>query len=230
MSLVVSVLVVVAFAFLCRRPLRLHPGVFYCVAVVISAFGIYLTMNPAPSAVVRVVAFAIQKGHVGFSMFILVMFIGVFARSSVVRKALAPVRAELSIMGSILIAGHFIPYLSSYLSMAADLFSLRPAVATSCILAVLLLVLLVPLFATSFPRVKKAMPAHWWMRVQRLAYPFFILAFFHLFGFFFAALLNGSPRAVTMCIVYAAILVAYVVARVHRRIADEKADAAIEQS
>lgn len=59
MSLVVSVLVVVAFAFLCRRPLRLHPGVFYCVAVVIAAFGIYFTMNPAPSAVVRVVAFAI---------------------------------------------------------------------------------------------------------------------------------------------------------------------------
>lgn len=230
MSLVVSALVVVAFAFLCRRPLRSYPGVFYCAAAVIAAFGIYFTMNPAPSAAVRAVAFAIQKGHVGFSMFALVMFVGVFARSSFVRKALAPVRAELSIMGSILIAGHFIPYLSSYLSMAADLFSLRPAVAVSCILAVLLLVLLIPLFVTSFPQVKKAMQAHQWMCVQRLAYPFFILAFFHLFGFFFSALLNGSSRAIAMCVMYAAVLVAYVVARVRRRIVDGKVDVAIERS
>ena len=220
MSLVVSAVIVVAFCFAFRRLIKSYPAVFYVLAVLVAAFGIYFTLNTSPSPLVRSMAFAIQKGHVGFSMLALVMFVGVFGDQSSIRRALAPVRGELSIMGSILIAGHFVPYIASYFSMLGALFSLKPTVAASCLIAIVLLCLLAVLFVTSFTYAKKRMNAHTWKCVQMLAYPFFGLVFLHLLGFFLVPLLAGSSKAAVSCGIYAAVLVLYIALRVRRYMID----------
>lgn len=223
MSLVVSAVVVTAFAFAFRRPIAAHPAAFYVLAAAIAALGVHFTWNPVASDAVRAFAFAVQKGHVGFSMLALVMFVGVFAECSRARRALAPIRGELSIAGGVLIAGHFILYLASYAGMLGSFGALKPAVAASCLIAVVLLALLAVLFVTSFPQVKRLMGAKPWKRVQMLAYPFFALAFAHLLGFFAVPLANGSPRAQVMCALYAAVFLAYAALRVRRRAIDGSA-------
>ena len=130
-----------------------------------------LRSTPSPGGMVRALAYAIQKGHPGFSMLALVMFVGVFDRKSVVRRALGPVRGELSIIGAILMLAHAVPYLANYLAMAGAVFSLKPSVQMSLALAVVLLFLLGVLAVTSIKALSVRMDARTWKRIQRLVYP-----------------------------------------------------------
>ena len=160
MSQIVSATLVVAFAVVFRGAVKQRPVLFYVLAALVAAVGMYFTFNPSPGGMVRALAYAIQKGHPGFSMLALVMFVGVFDRKSVVRRALGPVRGELSIIGAILMLAHAVPYLANYLAMAGAVFSLKPSVQMSLALAVVLLFLLGVLAVTSIKALSVRMEAH----------------------------------------------------------------------
>jgi DMSO/TMAO reductase YedYZ heme-binding membrane subunit len=222
MSLIVSLIAATAFAVLCAKPLRHAPWVFYLLAALVAAGGIYLTYQPVSSAIIRSIVFAIQKGQVAFSLFAVVMFIGVFGQDSKARRLLNPVRAELSIIAALLIVGHFVPYLSNYLGYAASLLSLRLSILSSLAIALILLVLLVLLTATSLGAVKRRMDTVRWKAVQRLAYPFFGLIFCHLLGYLLIPALNGSGRAILGVAVYTAVFGAYTALRARRALVERR--------
>jgi len=216
-------LTAVAFTVLCAKPLRHAPWVFYVLAALIAVAGVYFTYNPLPSQVLRSVIFAIQKGQVAFSLFAVVMFIGVFEKDSKVRRLLNPVRAELSIVAAILITAHFTPYLSNYLSYATSLFSLRPSILSSLLIAMAMLILLILLTVTSINVVKKRIDAGKWKALQKLSYPFFALILLHLLGFFVVPALAGSSQAILQIIVYLLVFVSYTTLRTKKALADRQA-------
>lgn len=220
MSFAISIIIAVVFSIVFRKPLQRSPWVFYILAVLICAAGIYLTYSPLSNQIVRVIAYAIQKGHLGLALFAVVMFVGVFDRNSVVRRYFTPVRAELSIVASILIVGHLAPYLGNYFGHISSFFSLRPSIISSLIIALILLVLLILLFLTSFNFVKKKMDAGKWKSVQKLAYPFFGLIFFHLFGYLLIPTLSGSATALINVIIYGLLFILYSGLRVRRALLD----------
>jgi len=226
MSLIISLAVAIAFSAICARPLQRVPWLFYLLSLLVCGAGIYLTYNPLPYELVRSAVFAVQKGQLGFSFFVVVMFIGVFGHDSAIRRYLNPVRAELSIMAAFLMISHFVPYLINYLSLTAHLASLRPGIAASLMIALALLVLLALLTVTSFNAVKKRMEAHTWKTVQRLAYVFFGLTFFHMLGYLLTPALSGSGKAVFGVIAYTAIFLLYAVLRVRKAWADNRTDRA----
>jgi DMSO/TMAO reductase YedYZ heme-binding membrane subunit len=225
MSLIVTLVICIIFALLCAKPLHKLPWLFYLIALVIGIGGVYFTWFPNSNVVVRAIVYAIQKGHVAFSLFAIVMFIGVFAKDSWLRQRLGPVRGELSIMAAILIIAHFVPYARSYLQMGANLFSLRGSILLSFIMAVILLVLLVLLTITSIRVVKAHMQARPWKNIQRWAYVFFIAIFVHLSGFLLIPAIQGSTTAIVSIVVYYVIAIAYIIARLVRYNADKKATA-----
>lgn len=223
MSLIVSLIIMTVLAVVIRNPLKRFPVVFYALAVLVSIAGIYLTLYISPYPPVRAFAYAIQKGHVGFSLFAVVMFIGVFGANTAVRRYFNPVRAELSIVAAILIAGHFCLYLRNYLFMGGDLASLKPNVLFALILAFIILVLLIALTVTSFNAVKRKMKQKSWKNLQRTAYIFFALVYFHLLGYLLPAALAGMTTVTVNLIVYTVLFVAYAVFRVRRAVVDKKA-------
>lgn len=222
MSQIISAAVVVAFAAAFKGALKRHPAAFYALAALVAAAGVYFTFNPNPNGAARAVAFAIQKGHLGFSMLAVVMFVGVFDRGSAVRRALGPVRGELSIMGAILMLAHIVPYLANYVSMAGAVLSLKPSVQSSLVVAVVLLVLLGVLAATSFKAVRARIDPRTWKRVQVLAYPFFLLVFVHLLGYLAVPLRAGAPDVVVGFAFYAVVFASYLVLRARRFVLDKR--------
>ena len=223
MSIIVSFVLMAAFSYFAVKPVKKFAVVFYVIAILISIFGIYFTWNPTNSDILRTITYAIQKGHLGFSLLIVVMFIGVFAQDSIIRRRLTPVRAELSIIGSILIVGHFIPYLMGYLGIIGNLLNMRVSILISLLISVVILVLLVLLAVTSFNFVKKRMSKKAWIGIQRLAYVFFGLVFCHLFGFLIVPASAGDVTAQINLAFYGIVLVSYVSLRIRRAILDKAA-------
>jgi len=224
MNFLVTLIAVIAISVVFRKPIKRFPAVFYIIAILIGVAGYYFTLNPVPNTVMRTFVFAIQKGHVGLSFFTLVMFVGVFDKTSPIRDFFNPIRAELSIMGAILILAHLAPYISNYLKISSSLLLLGVNQMISLVLAFVLLVLLLFLTITSFNAVKRKMSVAAWKRIQALAYLFFGLTFLHLSGFLIIPAIKGSSVALTNLIVYAAIFVGYAVLRIRKAMVDKKTD------
>lgn len=224
MSQIISAAAVVVFVAVFKGTLKRHPAAFYALAALVAAIGVYFTFNPSPNGAARAIVFAIQKGHLGFSMLAIVMFVGVFDRGSAVRRALGPVRGELSIIGAILMLAHAVPYLANYVSMAGAVFNLKPSVQVSLAIAAVLLVLLGVLAATSLKVVCARMDARTWKRIQVLAYPFFLLVFAHLLGYLIVPLRAGGGDVVVGFGFYAVVFASYLVLRTRRFILDRRVE------
>lgn len=224
MSQVMTLTLSIAFVAVFRNAIKSRPSAFYVLAAATACFGIYFTYQPAADDVVRAVAYAIQKGHVGFAFLAIVMFVGAFRDGSAVRKALQPIRGELSIVATILMTAHFVPYVASYAGMVGALGSLKPTVIVSLGIAAVVLVLLVVLAVTSLQVVKHAMKANSWKRVQWLAYAFFALIFFHMLGYMMVPVAAGSLDASVSLAFYMAVYASYAIARVGRAWVDKRGE------
>ena len=81
------------------------------------------------------------------------------------------------------------------------------------------------LWITSFQVVKHGMKALTWKRIQRLAYPFYVLTYVHLALLLMPSALVGNTVAVVSIAVYSAVMGAYVVLRSAKALADRRAEA-----
>ena len=90
-------------------------------------------------------------------------------------------------------------------------------VAASFAVAVVLLALLAVLGVTSFnPGEEAHAHAETWKKVQKLAYPFFLLTYVHLLLMLAPSALHGGVAATTSVAVYSTVFAAYVVLRLVR--------------
>lgn len=110
------------------------------------------------------------QGFLGLSFFYLVMVTGAIKKTNKIRLKLMGVRREYSIIGFIVIAPHALNYTIQGLDGTRQLewFGL---IAFS---------LMIPLFITSFVKIRKTMKAVTWNRLQSIAYIIYILLFIHL--------------------------------------------------
>ena len=115
---------------------------------------------------------------------------------------LKPVRAELSIVAWLLSLGHVAVYGATYLPRIASGGATNGNVAASFAVAVVLLALLAVLGVTSFNLVKRRMRTETWKKVQKLAYPFFLLTYVHLLLMLAPSALHGGVAATTSVAVY----------------------------
>lgn len=220
MILLLTLALSVAAVFLLQEQIRKFPLAAYFVCVILSVVGMYLIMNPNPNLLLREWVSIFQKGYLAVSLFIMVMFIGVIPKSSKRGRKLVAIRSELSIMASILICAHLIPYLINYIAMLPFLLSLKTSVIFSLVVSLLLMLLLVPLAVTSIKVVKNMMKSNSWKRLQSLSYLFFGLIYFHLMGYLLVPLGEGSIDAAISIAVYTVIFLAYLVLRIKKGLAD----------
>ena len=108
MTLIVSLLAVAAFALVFRDAIRRVPWLFYLLTGAMAAAFLPLDSSLLPQQVVLAFTIPIHRGMGPLYNNPLVMFIGAFSEDSLVRRRLGPIRAELSIMASLLACAHIV--------------------------------------------------------------------------------------------------------------------------
>lgn len=207
---------------LLRHPLHKAPVAFYALAVVLDVAYVVGIEGLLPRVVMGPLTLLMGKCMLSLALFVVVMYISVFAKGSKTHQWLKPVRAELSIVACILACGHMAVYLASYAPRLGS--AMGANVVSALVVAVALLVLLLVLGVTSFGFVKRHMRTESWKRLQRWAYAFFGLVYVHLMLMLAPAASRGGEAAVASVAVYTAVFGAYAVLRVRRAWCDQQTD------
>ncbi|NLL37009.1 MAG: FMN-binding protein [Fretibacterium sp.] len=168
-----------------ERPMKKHPWSFYCGAILIAVLS--FCYHPLkwgsflPSWVGVVFVAPLIRGSFAGALFILVMYAGALpARFRFVQKLLK-LRAELSILACILTFGHNIRYGEVYFKAMLSGFQGLPAHhAAATLISLFLILIMLPLFLTSFPSVRRKMRASRWKQLQRWAYLFYAGLYLHI--------------------------------------------------
>jgi DMSO/TMAO reductase YedYZ heme-binding membrane subunit/uncharacterized protein with FMN-binding domain len=160
-----------------------YHNVIYVVAVLFAATAVFVSWRAVvlPGFVNSYVVPVLARGGLAGALFVIVMVTGALPNGSYPMRRLMPIRGHLSIIACILTIGHNISYGKIYfvrLFTGASNMPLWQMAAAVCSLAMILIML--PLFITSFPVVRKRMAAKKWKRLQRLAYVFYGLMYCHV--------------------------------------------------
>ncbi|MCF7925464.1 MAG: ferric reductase-like transmembrane domain-containing protein [Candidatus Izimaplasma sp.] len=116
----------------------------------------------------------VTLGFSGAAFFIIVMFTGVLERSKIKTKLLQ-VRAELAVIGTLLI----VPHAVSFLKFVLDDLSISD-ITLSIVFGILTVLVLIPLFVTSFHIIRRQMTYKQWKRLHQLSYLFYTFLGLHL--------------------------------------------------
>lgn len=220
MDFLIVLTAAVVASVLLRHPLHKAPVAFYALAVVLDVAYVVGIEGLLPRVAMGPLTLLMGKCMLSLALFVVVMYIGVFAKGSKAHQWLKPVRAELSIVACILACGHMAVYLASYAPRLGS--AMGANVVSALVVAVALLVLLLVLGVTSFGFVKRHMRTESWKRLQRWAYAFFGLVYVHLMLMLAPAASRGGEAAVASVAVYTVVFGAYAVLRVRRAWCDQQ--------
>ncbi|MGC4019065.1 MAG: ferric reductase-like transmembrane domain-containing protein [Muricomes sp.] len=222
MILILALIQVTIFLLVFHRPLKKRPNIFYGIAVAMVIFlcadGLLQISADWPEWIRDYILSTLRRGSFSTALFIVVMFIGALDTKRKSVRSLMKMRAELSIFASIFTFGHNLMYGYSYFPMLfTHPWDMEPQYVAAAIVTLILLILLIPLFITSLPKVRRKMAPRKWKRLQCLAYPFYILIYVHVLILFIPRLGLGSNYTVGV-IAYTVIYISYVILRLRKYI------------
>lgn len=142
--------------------IRKHNVKIYIVAVIVSILAFILKDKAFTTP--------IMQGFLGLSFFYIVMITGAIDKKHKIKAKLMGLRREFSIIGFIVISPHALNYTLQGLNGTRSLewFGL------------ISFVLMIPLFVTSFLKIRKKMKPKTWNLIQSAAYIIYLLLFIHL--------------------------------------------------
>lgn len=149
-------------AYFIPKKIRKHDRFIYICAVSLAIIAFILQQLP--------VFKPINQGYLGLSLFYIVMITGALQNKSKLRNKFSQVRKEFSILGFILTIPHSLKYLLEFLNGEINL----------PIFGIIVFVLMIPLFITSFTFIRKKFTYRNWKRIQSLSYIIYIGLFIHL--------------------------------------------------
>ena len=153
----------------------------------------------------------LTNGPLATAIFAVVMYMAVLPRGGKAVKRLLPIRAELSIIASILTLGHNLAHGKNYfVTLLTQPDRLREKMLWAAVISLVLMTIMLPLFITSFPAVRRRMKAKKWKRLQRLAYGFYALVYVHVM------LLARELGRWDNILIYSAVFLPYGVLRIRK--------------
>lgn len=223
MELLIALALAVAFSWTSRNAIRKAPSVFYALAIAVDVVFLGNVLWGVLPGIARVADPLVQRCLLAYGIFAVVMFVGVLPSESKLRRQLAPVRGELSIVASILAIGHVANYAQSYLALGLEgLAGLPGSLMLSFAVSSVLVVMLSVLAATSAGGVRRAMDCAMWKKVQLLAYPFFGLIFVHITLALAPSVSFVGQKAFLSVAIYAGVTLLYIALRMRRARFDRK--------
>jgi DMSO/TMAO reductase YedYZ heme-binding membrane subunit/uncharacterized protein with FMN-binding domain len=149
------------------------------------------------------------------ALFVIVMVTGALPNGSKAIKLLMPIRGQLSIIACILTLGHNIAYGKTYFVLMftnASNMPLYQVLAACC--SIVMLIIMLPLFVTSFTSVRRKMNAKKWKQLQRFAYLFYGLLYCHVMLLNYSRAVRGIRISQISVVVYTFVFGGYALCRV----------------
>lgn len=154
-------------------------------------------------------------GGLAGAFFVIVMWTGALPNGSWAIKKLMPIRGQLSILASILALGHGAVYIKAHMTkLLAGNYELLAAFICS----IFAVIIMTPLFVTSFQTVRRKMAAKRWKRLQRWAYAFYALFYGHIVLFLLPRARAGGEARFSL-LIYTLVFAQYFVSRVAKALA-----------
>ncbi|MFR4764097.1 MAG: hypothetical protein ACLT9V_06185, partial [Anaerococcus obesiensis] len=155
-----------------------------------------------------------SRGIFATASFMIVMFLGTITKHNDFSKKLMAIRGEMSIMASLLVFSHNIIFGLRYFPILfTNPSSMPQRQLIASIITIFLLLMLIPLFVTSFKTVRRKMKAKSWKNLQKMAYPFFIGIYVHVMVLYSS---NWKENIVGV-VIYTLIYLAYIILRLRKR-------------
>lgn len=227
MTFLISLILAILLISIGRNFIKNHANLCYIIATLVSLTLIVFTytnsMPNVPSWVNNYVLSIFTKSSFSTAIFVVVMYTGALKNGSKLIKFLMPIRAELSIIASILTLGHNIIYGKTYfVKLFTNPQSIAPNMLAAAIVSLILILIMIPLMITSFPKICKKMKAKKWKQLQRLAYIFYGLIYVHLMLIMIPLARMNIIRYKFNVIIYTLIFLTYGAIRIRKALLRKK--------
>lgn len=192
MELILTFCIVFATVVFFSEQIRTRAILIYILTTVAAIYGFLYSVGDGivPSfGSFEIIERLIVKGLLATTLFIIVMITAVLKKGTTYTKKLYTIRGELSIIASILIIshilGHSVTYGKFFLDFLAEntigeLFKELLLPILVYIDSILSLILVIPLFITSFKKIRKKMEPKKWKSLQRWSYLLYFLIYLHV--------------------------------------------------
>lgn len=217
MPLIYPLVMVTILSLLLSNVARKNPAVFYTIAGAIATASTVIELVKLNTKVTLQANLTyLEKlslhGNYSISCFILVMFAGALNSKWAITKKLLSIRAQLSIIGSILIVPHIIIYTFYTIKGLLSHTAFTTAKWTYIIAGLVAFIIMVPLFLTSLKKFRSKMKFPEWKKLQRWAYPFYFLVYLHII----VILLNSKKPDYTRIYAYSIIFGLYLILKLFK--------------
>jgi methionine sulfoxide reductase heme-binding subunit len=155
-------IILTILAFIAGKFIRKHNVTIYIFATILSILSFIFKD--------KFITEPIMQGFLGLSFFYIVMITGAIDKKHKIKAKLMGLRREYSIIGFIVISPHALNYTLQGLDGTRSLEWF----------GIISFVLMIPLFITSFLKIRKMMKAKTWNLIQSAAYVIYWLLFIHL--------------------------------------------------
>ena len=218
MTLITGILFTIIFYGLTAKFIKKRPVIFYVGVYVWTCFVVYYYNmgydRNLPSWFNEYFMKIFSRGIFATATFMIVMFLGTITKHNKFSKKLMAIRGEISIMASLLVFSHNIIFGLRYFPILfTNPSSMPKRELIASIITIFLLLMLIPLFVTSFKSVRKKMKAKNWKNLQKMAYPFFIGIYIHVMVLYSANVKDNMLGIIVYTIIY----VSYIVLRLRKR-------------
>ncbi|MGP1570125.1 MAG: hypothetical protein ACTTH0_04310 [Eubacteriales bacterium] len=227
MKFILTTAVLLAAVMVLHKSIKKYAPVYYIGAFAIffiSAAGFEIMRT---NTLLREIAMLFERGIVATSLFTIVMWATLFKNGTQIKIRLMSVRAEISIIACILTLVHNFFYGKNYIVwLFTDKERLTLPFVIATILTIVLDALMLPLMITSFKGVRKKMKAYNWKKLQRLAYPFYMLIYVHVMVLFVSIAFQMKrlehydlfTSYIIDAVIYTAVFLSYAILRISKAI------------
>ena len=214
MYLIYSLIIVTALSLIMPRFIKKNSKIFYGLATIIGILvTVYeilrLTEGYKLDGFIGALEKAFMKGNVAIIFFVLVMFAGALNKKYSATKKLLSIRAELAILGSILIMPHCIMYAVRFINKFITGKPIGVLYVVYLIIGLIAFFIMIPLFITSLKKIRCKMDFEKWKKIQKFAYPFYLLVYIHIL----LALLNHKIDLLKI-VTYTILFVGYFILKI----------------
>lgn len=218
MTLITGILFTIIFYSLTKDLIKKYPVIFYLGIYAWTGFVVYYYNmgfdRNFPTWFNEYFMKIFSRGIFATASFMIVMFLGTITKHNDFSKKLMAIRGEMSIMASLLVFSHNIIFGLRYFPILfTNPSSMPQRQLIASIITIFLLLMLIPLFVTSFKTVRRKMKAKSWKNLQKMAYPFFIGIYVHVMVLYSS---NWKENMVGV-VIYTLIYLAYIILRLRKR-------------
>lgn len=221
MIFIISLIISILMVYFGHETIKKHCGFFYglstVIALVVIAFRFTESTGLFPEWFKTWIWPIFARGSLATALFVMVMYGVVLPNGSKMMKHIMYIRGELSIIAAILTLGHNIGYGKKYfyfLFVSPENLQLNQLLAAIC--SILMILIMIPLFSTSFKSVRKKLKPSSWKKLQRMAYAFYALIYIHVLLLTLPNAIKGESKYLITVLAFSVVFITYAVLRVKK--------------